>query len=364
MRGWPKISAWGPPLVMPSTAVFLLILFIGRWGVLESWFPPRSGESLAASTIQMPQNAAVEPPAEQPSPPTPSPAPQRPSLDAVMSQPILEVGSSIVSVDYYLKRLRLRHAELRAQGRSFNGGTEPFQMLQNLSLEALLRQGQVQFGLQVSSEAIDKDILVRFSASEKAESMTSEMEERFQEQLKGSGLTEQEYRQTVETQLLEAELDRYLREHMAGANTHVEIQVILLLQEEEAQKVLGRIQAGEDFTELATKLSRDPDSGVKGGHMGWVPQGLFDPAFDEMAFNLPPGGVGGPVTTPDGYYLIRVLGKQDDYPVSPQNLSLLRANALEYWLKRERRQTRIRYHFDSTKYDFVLGHLTDRGSSP
>lgn len=280
------------------------------------------------------------------------------------TEPILEVGGTMVYMDYFVKRLRLRYLQLRAQGQPFDGGVEPFRLLFNLSGEVLLRQAESQFHLQVPSEAIDKAILAQFGTSENSGTMTGEMARRFQEELTGSALTEREYRQMVESQLLTAELDIHLREHAPAAAAQARVQIILLNREEEAQQALARIQSGEDFTELAQKLSRDQDSASQGGHVGWVPQGVFGPAFDQVAFTLQPGNIGGPVASKEGYYLLRVLGREDDRLVSPENLSRLQANALEYWLEKERGKGQIRYHFDSTKYDFALQHLAVREPSP
>lgn len=359
MGGRSRIAAWGAPLVMPGVVVLLLILFLGRWGLLERWFPPRLEESSVASSSQTPPT-----PAEQPSTPIPSPAPRRLSLDAIKAEPILEVGGGVIYMDYFVKRLRLRQAEIRDLGRPFDGGSEPFRLLFNLSNEALLRQAEAQFKLHVPSEAIDQAILAQFGASDGEEAMTPEMEGRFREQLKESALTEQEYRQMVESGLLAGELERYLKQHLPKAAIHIQLQIILLRQPEEAEKVLARIQAGEDFTELARALSQDHDSASKGGHVGWVPEGVFDPAFDEVAFDLLGGSVGGPVATQGGYYLLRVLEREDGHPVSPENLSRLETNALEYWLGKERRKNHYRYYFDSAKYDLVLRYLRLRESVP
>jgi peptidyl-prolyl cis-trans isomerase D len=75
--------------------------------------------------------------------------------------------------------------------------------------------------------------------------------------------------------------------------------------EEQAQKLLARVNAGEDFAKLAEALSQDKESKGKGGDLGLVKRGRQPPEWEKTAFALPPGQAG-LAATPLGWYVIRV----------------------------------------------------------
>jgi foldase protein PrsA len=82
--------------------------------------------------------------------------------------------------------------------------------------------------------------------------------------------------------------------------------------EETAKEVLKRVQAGEDFTKLATEFSEDPGSAKQGGDLGYFPKGMMVPAFEETAFTLQPGETSELVKTEFGYHIIKVMDKKSE----------------------------------------------------
>lgn len=80
---------------------------------------------------------------------------------------------------------------------------------------------------------------------------------------------------------------------------------ILVKTESEAQDVLEDLKQGKDFAEIAKARSIGP-SGPKGGALGAFGRGRMVPAFEEAAFALQKGEVGGPVHTQFGYHIIKV----------------------------------------------------------
>jgi peptidyl-prolyl cis-trans isomerase D len=76
--------------------------------------------------------------------------------------------------------------------------------------------------------------------------------------------------------------------------------------EQKALGVLAEAKAGKDFSELAKKYSQDAGSAAKGGDLGWFGHGQMVKEFEEAAFSLSRGAIGGPVKSKFGYHIIKV----------------------------------------------------------
>lgn len=86
---------------------------------------------------------------------------------------------------------------------------------------------------------------------------------------------------------------------------------ILVPTEAEATNVLLEVYGkGSDFGAAAARYSQDPGSAQKGGELGWISRGMTVKEFDEMAFSLLPGRIGGPVETRYGWHIIQVTEKR------------------------------------------------------
>ena len=75
----------------------------------------------------------------------------------------------------------------------------------------------------------------------------------------------------------------------------------------EAERLLGLINEGEDFEELARRYSGDPSSAAQGGDLGWFPRGRMVREFEDAAFGMfQEGQVSDVVETDFGAHIIRV----------------------------------------------------------
>ncbi|MDA8239748.1 MAG: peptidylprolyl isomerase [Nitrospiraceae bacterium] len=80
---------------------------------------------------------------------------------------------------------------------------------------------------------------------------------------------------------------------------------------EKIEGILKRIKAGEDFGKLASQMSEDAVSRIKGGDLGFFQKGKALPEFEKVAFSLKPGDVSGLVETKLGYHIIKVEEKKE-----------------------------------------------------
>ena len=116
---------------------------------------------------------------------------------------------------------------------------------------------------------------------------------------------------TSDTKLSEEESKKYYEENKERFKKDQEINTrhILLKSEDEARQVREKLQAGEDFVNLAKMFSIDPNAKVTGGEVGFHPKGTLLPEYEAAAFKLTRvGQVSGIVKTQFGYHIIRLEG--------------------------------------------------------
>ena len=136
----------------------------------------------------------------------------------------------------------------------------------------------------------------------------------------------------------------------------VRAQAILLGSEQEAQDVIARLENGEDFGELAEELSQDEGSKRKGGDLGWLEPEEVASILDEFIFNSEPGELSEPirddgVLTKGGYWLVKVLERDDNRKIEDSDRELLKQKALSEWLASlwDNPETEVEDYLDSEK---------------
>jgi len=76
------------------------------------------------------------------------------------------------------------------------------------------------------------------------------------------------------------------------------------------ERLYQRIQAGEDFAQLAKDFSEDPGSALNGGVLSWIDPNALVPEFREVMANTPSGELSKPFKTPYGWHVLEVMGRR------------------------------------------------------
>ncbi|MCK4272787.1 peptidyl-prolyl cis-trans isomerase [bacterium] len=119
-------------------------------------------------------------------------------------------------------------------------------------------------------------------------------------------LIQQELQNRV--QVTEQEIGDYYQAHVDDFTRkadQVRAQQILVPTLVEAQKIRRELEAGEDFTRLASQHSVDP-SAEQGGDLGFFFREDVIPEVAKVAFSTSPGDLSVPIKTEFGYHLIIV----------------------------------------------------------
>jgi peptidyl-prolyl cis-trans isomerase SurA len=87
--------------------------------------------------------------------------------------------------------------------------------------------------------------------------------------------------------------------------------------EEQARKKIlmleARLKQGEDFSMVAQNYSEDPNTAPNGGDLGFIPESALekaDPELRKLILTITPGQVSGPIRTPEGYRILKVISRE------------------------------------------------------
>lgn len=95
---------------------------------------------------------------------------------------------------------------------------------------------------------------------------------------------------------------------------HILIKPSQIRSEAESRRLIerlrSRIEAGEDFAELARNFSEDPGSALNGGDLNWIDPNSLVPEFREVMANSATGQLSEPFQSQFGWHILEVLGRR------------------------------------------------------
>jgi len=226
-------------------------------------------------------------------------------------------------------------------------------------------------------QAFDESITNRFNGDR----------EQFLQYLKGNDLTERQYRQQLQDDMIVSYMkqkqqdtvnaispDRIvkyydLHKDQWRQEAAVKIRQItlklgtlettnLLLQQ--GQEIVDQARApGANFAELAGHYSQD-EFKSDGGEVGWVEKGKYQQPMDDIIFALKPGEVSNPVALGDSVYIFKCEDKRDaglqtleqvHMQIESALLVLDTREAEAKWLKKLRKNAYIKYNIPGMDED-------------
>jgi len=115
------------------------------------------------------------------------------------------------------------------------------------------------------------------------------------------------------------------------------VQVMLLGSEAEAQDIRALLEGGEDFANLAKEYSQHSASKEDGGDLGWLATDDIQENLKDFILNSEAGTLSEPVrdemsVTKGGYWLVKVVAKEDSRSISDEDRDFLKNKALSDWI--------------------------------
>ncbi|GBD11473.1 Foldase protein PrsA [bacterium HR23] len=299
---------------------------------------------------------------------------------------VVQVNDRVFSMGYLVKLLRMFQRGSEITGQTANLGTLPFQLVQVLSENELVRQVAPRYNISVSKEDIDQEVRKRILGQRPANDTTPpdqlerEFQERYRQYLTTIRLSEQEHRQLVEWDLYRERMREYLGQSIPTVQPQVRLSRLTVATAEKAQEVVQRFQEGQPFPKLVSEYSIDDEEVRKDGDIGWVVKGIYPDMDDKVTCSPGPGsttarempGLFGGVqpgtllcpqmrqTGTEGqnvWQIYLVTETATAREVDAQQREVLKSRALDKWLSEERPKHIVRINFDSEKYAWVVKQL-------
>ncbi|MEH3085314.1 MAG: peptidylprolyl isomerase [Xylophilus ampelinus] len=240
--------------------------------------------------------------------------------------------------------VQARIARVSRQIAQQNGGSLPprealaREVLERLVLEKAQLQQARDLGIKVDDGTIDlaEENVARQNDTDvpglrrrlAAEGLTpARFREELRNQITLQRLREREVENRVK--ISDLELDQYIQEQQQGGPNGAQAlapaaeinlaQVLVVVPEdarpdqvapllEKARRIAERARAGEDFSQLARTLSDAPDH-AGGGVLGLRSVDRYPSLFVEATRNAKPGDIVGPIRSPAGFHILRVIEK-------------------------------------------------------
>ncbi len=140
---------------------------------------------------------------------------------------------------------------------------------------------------------------------------------------------------------------------------------MLVASEQEAIDIIARLDAGEDFAELAAEFSRDTATSSEGGTIT-VSADMTSTAFDNYVFDpeVEWGVLSQPIRDVEssldgGYWLIEVVDSEANREIDEENRLVLKNDALNNWVQGlvENPDNNIVNHLDEEKIAWAVAYV-------
>ena len=260
------------------------------------------------------------------------------SGDDLVERVVAIVGDSVVT----LTQLQEYIIMLEAQGQTVPDDPRARAALEAEALDALVNQQLILQAAKQDSTLVPAEDEIEGRVAEGLEQTIQRMggPQAFQQALAAEGLTQAEYRERMKQQLRREQIQRMfmasrLRQAAPVAITEAELRSVfdsvkvslgqrpelLTIRQavlrsgasdsawaearREADSLLARIRAGEDFAAVASEATDDPSGTATGGDLGWFRRGQMVREFEEVAFRLRDNQVSEPVRTDFGWHIIK-----------------------------------------------------------
>jgi len=265
----------------------------------------------------------------------PSPTPVPPTFTPVppTSTPVpfaVAVNDDGVSVDEFNAEVARYRAAQVALGNDDPGEEEAAgPVTEELIDRLLLAQGASEAGFSLDDSALQARLDALADKLGGADQLSAWQQ--------AHGYSQESFKEALKREVSATWMRDKIISDVPSTADQVHVRQILLYNQDNAQKIWDRLQAGADFDVIAAEV--DP---VTRGDIGWFPRGyLAEKPVEDAAFALEPGKYSDIIQDNVGFHIIMLIERQADRPLSPDEILTLQNRAVEDWLADRRQRSNI-----------------------
>ena len=270
----------------------------------------------------------------------------------------MRVGDTTLNLDFFSRRTKgfLKDTGLTADPSNFS--TVVNIVVGTLEQEIVLRRrAPVDLGLTATPDEVEGEIARRLNVSRDDE---AGFQVAYENDRKARDLSDKEYREMVEAGLLSQWASDGFVRAVPDAADQVRVRQIQVGAREDADKVVERLNAGEDFATVAKEMSSDTATKDAGGEKGWVALDELDPSYAAKVFALEAGQRSEPLEGQGGFSIIEVEEKQAGRTLESTQRTTLGSRYYSLWLAEQRTLVPSTnwVSFDADKFQWVFDHAS------
>lgn len=283
--------------------------------------------------------APSQPVAPVPAASAPAPAPVPAPAAAARQQEADYIVAIVNSEPVTNNEVRARMARAERQLAERRAPMPPRDEMRKEILERLISErAQLQYARELDLK-VDDMALQQAELSIARQNQLSSIEE-LHKRVQQEGIPLKDFRDDVRNQVLlarlrereiepklkisETDVDAFIREQTGAKQGAMDINLAMILVavpegadaaeqarlEARAKDVAQRARAGEDFAKLAEEFSDANNRGKDGGVLGLRPTDRYPELFVQSASRVRLGGIAGPVKSPAGWHILKVLERK------------------------------------------------------
>jgi len=268
----------------------------------------------------------------------------------------MRVGDTTLNLDFFSRRTKGFFQDAGLAPDSSNFATVVSIVAGTLEQEIVLRQrAPVDLGLTPTADDVEGEIARRLNVSRDDEAAFLAA---YDNDRKAGDLSDKEYREMVEAGLLSRWVQEGFVRAAPEAADQVRIRQIQVGAQEDADRVVERLNAGEDFATVATEMSSDTATKDKGGEKGWVALEELEASYAAKVFALEAGQRSEPLEGTGGFLIIEVEEKQPGKPLESAQRTAIGTRYASLWISEQRTllPTTNWVSFDADKFQWVFDH--------
>ncbi|MSQ40977.1 MAG: hypothetical protein EXR55_04845 [Dehalococcoidia bacterium] len=275
---------------------------------------------------------------------------------------VANVNGTTITLRDLLKNLRVLQRGAEATGQTLDMSQLPFNILNTLVEDEIIRQKALQLGITVGTEEVDKEVRTRFLGATTTETdpqvLETDLKERLRRYLNFVQISDEEYRKQLQAELLRAKATEAVGREVSPIQPQVHLYQLTVANEEVLKKVQELAEVyGTPFDDLVKQYEANERAKAAGGELGWFPKGVLGPNAD-IIFDLQEGKLSDPGTREDGsFVLLSVKERAAAREVEKRQLESLKSQALTEWINTQRQEQEITTNFSSAQYDWVVKQL-------